>query len=120
MQDKLYFLQLTGKTNIDQPLNKDKDYSVAFKRISVYGVDERSGNGEDDKITFKAKSIDEVTIITEEEKVVFGKPKKNSQSQVLRLTMKDYWETTYAGDIDFETFYTRQMSKLIQHYKDKI
>ncbi|MFW5983183.1 MAG: hypothetical protein ACOCQ4_01685 [bacterium] len=112
-----YYLQIAGKIYIEHPLDESKDYSVALKRVGIESVN-RQVDGE--KITYKAKNLDEVTLIGEN-KVLIGKPKKGSQSQKLRMVMKEYYDQQEAGNYeDFEAFYQEKMGELIEEWKDKL
>ena len=45
---------------------------------------------------------------------------RKSLSQRLRGAMYVVWETHYKEYSDFNTFYEKEMTKLLSHYKDKI
>lgn len=108
-----YYLAITGKTCIEEPLEKDKEYPVIFKGVSIYGNDERSNNDGTEKITFKGKAVGWVKI-ADGQKVIKGEKKKGSQSQVLRQTLFDIYEDKYYTEYpDFETFYKTRMSEII-------
>lgn len=113
------YLQITGKAYLEYPLEVGKEYSVAFKAVTVYGSDVRDGQGEGDKVTYKAKSTDIVTVVGE--RVIQGKPKKGSMSQKLRAVLNEYYDQQLAGDYsDFESFYNEEMGKIIEYYKSKL
>ena len=103
--DKEYYLQITGKTYLDQSLEKDKSYSIVFEEIGIYGIDERSGNGENEKITFKGKSVSKVSI-TDGKEIIKGEKKKQTQSQRTRYAIEKRWDEQFAGKMrDEEKFY---------------
>lgn len=115
-----HYLQITGKSFLEAPLETGKEYSVAFKAITVYGSDVRDGQGESDKVTFKAKSTDVVTVVDERD-AIQGKPQKGSMAQKLRAVLWDYYDQQEAGNYsDFETFYQEQMGRIIDDYKARL
>lgn len=116
------YLQITGKSYLEHPLRVGKEYSVAFKTVTVYGSDVRDGQGEGDKITYKAKSSDIVTVVGEKE-AIQGQPNKKSMSRKLRAVLNEYYNEQWAGEYnDFEEFYTEEMGRIIEYYQrvDKI
>ena len=113
------YLQLTGKSFIEEPMEKDKSYSIAFKEIGIYGVDERTNNDGASSVTFKGKNIGEIKIIGEN-KFIVGRPKKGSMSQKLRQVIMTLHQQQYAGDIDEDAFYKQELIKIIEKYKDKL
>lgn len=115
-----FYLLITGKTNIDRPFKKGYEYSVAFKRIGCYEVADKDGEGNADKVTCKCKSLDEVTIITEEKKVIFGKPKKGSLAQRQRMLIEEIWQQQHAGEIESEAYYNKRMSSNIEDLKNEL
>ena len=109
-----YLIQIFGKTSIENPINPDKEFSVAFMKVAVDKEEEDKTNN---KITYKVKSLEEV-IIKEGDTVIKSKPKKGSQSQVLRNRLMQYHQEQKAGEMDFEIFYQMYMSKLIKDVDD--
>lgn len=109
-----YLIQIFGKTSIEGKIDPDKEFSVAFMTLAVDKEEEDKTN---DKITYKCKSLGEV-IIKEGDTVIKSKPKKGSQSQVLRSKLKQLWEQQYAGEIKFEDFYIMRMSDYIKKIED--
>jgi len=117
-----YYLQLTGKTSIEKPLKKDHKYSVVFKEIDIYAVNETSGQGDADKVSFKGKSVSEVNIIDEGE-IIFGQAKKTSQSQVLRRVLEQQYQEQWAGSdeyVDSESYYNKRMTEIIEAEREKL
>lgn len=114
-----YYIQIIGKTPLDETLNDIKEYSIAFKRLACQGINKTPLEEGNYKITFKMKNLDEVTVISGDT-FVRGKPKKGSQSQVLRNRIMQLWEQEYSGESDFETFYQKQMSKFIEEIDNKL
>jgi hypothetical protein len=120
----MYYIQLNGKMAIPFKLDEEKDVSFVCKRAGLKTISRKpeSVDGEEEEITYKYQNRDEVTVI-QEDKVVFGKPKKGSQSQVLRLLLGDIYNEQWAGGDDYsdsEDFYKREMSKIIESYKSKL
>ena len=117
-----FYLALTGKTSIEKPLRKDHKYSVVFKEIDIYAVNETSGQGDADKISFKGKSVSEVNIIDEGE-IIFGQAKKTSQSQVLRRVLEQQYQEQWAGSdeyVDSESYYNKRMTEIIEAEREKL
>lgn len=108
-----YYIQITGKTCMEKPLEKGKFYSVIFKELGVYGEDLRDGQGDEDKTTYRSKSLGEV-IITDGKDIVISKQKKSS-SQKLRARI---WGYQNLQGIDSDDFYDKAMSKLILYFDE--
>jgi hypothetical protein len=111
-----FYLQLTGKTSIEGAIDPDKELSVAFKRLDTYKEEKDTQTGD---ITYKAKNLDIVTII-QGDRVLKGQPKNNSQSKKLRSVLFNFWEQQHAGEVDFETFYQKTMSEIIEEWQNKL
>ena len=112
-----YLIQVYGKTSIENPINPDKEFSVAFMRVAVDKEEEDKTNS---RITYKVKSLDEV-IIKEGETVIKSKPKKKgSQSQVFYNTCYRVWEEQFAGKIDFDDYYIKRMLEIIREEENKL
>ena len=115
-----YYLQVTGKANIDQPLKKDKSYTATFYELDCYGSDDRSGQGQDDEVTFKCKSAG-IVVIQKENDLIYGRPKQGSMSQKLRLVLKQYFDQQEAGNYkDFDQFYNKIISQIIEGWEAKL
>jgi hypothetical protein len=108
------FLSITGKASIDGELNPEKEISVAFKRLGIYKTEYT-----DEDVTYKARNLDIITIVTGDD-VIKGKPKKSSQSQVLRFKLRDLWEQQWSSEIEFEPFYQKELSKIIEEVNNKL
>lgn len=115
-----YLIQIFGKTVIENSINPDKEFSVAFMTLAVDKEEEDKTN---DKITYKCKSLGEV-IIKEGDTVIKSKlKKKGSQSQVLYNRIFRLWEQEFSGSEkfkEFEDYYSMYMSKLIADIDDKL
>jgi len=112
-----FLLQIFGKTSVENSINPDKEFSVAFMKVAVHKEEEDKTNN---KITYKVKSLGEV-IIKEGSTVIRSKPKrKGSQSQVLYNRIYRLWEQEKSGKIEFETFYQMAMDKIIKEWEDKL
>lgn len=117
-----YYIQIIGKTPIEEKLDDIKEYSIAFKRLACQGINKTPLQDGNYKITFKMKNLDELTVISGDT-FVKGKPKKGSQSQKLYRVLYEYYNQMYSGDKrykDFEDFYIKIMSKIIETYQDKL
>lgn len=73
------WLRITGKVNIPEPLEVDKDYFIAGQ-VGVYGLDTASKQDGTFNQTYKAQFVDTVDIIAEKERVIHGK-KKGSHAE---------------------------------------
>ena len=112
-----YLIQIYGKTSIENPINPDKEFSVAFMRVAVDKEEEDRTNN---RITYKVKSLDEV-IIKEGDTVIKSKPKKKgSQSNVLYNVLYRLWEQQVSSKEEFKDYYTMYMSKIIKEVEDKL
>ena len=113
-----YYLQINGKTSIENPLDIESEISVAFNNLSPSGVTKKplEENGEFSH-TYKYKNIGEVTVIKGKE-VITGKKKKTSMSQKLRFELKRLWNEQFSAGIEFETFYEQSIKNYIKEISD--
>ena len=112
-------IALIGRTPIESHIGKDSEVSICFKRTAISKIVEDPSNNE---ITYKLKNLGEVVII-EGDKTIAGKPKKSSQSQVLRNKLYSWYQEQWAGGgefQDFDKFYAYQMSKFINEINEKL
>jgi len=112
-----YLIQIYGKTAIENPINPDKEFSIAFMRVAVDKEEEDRTNG---RITYKVKSLGEV-IIKEGDTVIKSKPKKKgSQSSVFYNICFRVWEQQLAGEMEFDDYYIKRMSEKIKEEENKL
>lgn len=117
----MFNITLSGKMEIPHKLDEDKDISFVCKRAGLTSISRKpqTVDGQEEDITYKFKNLEEITIL-QEDKILYGKPKKGSQSQVLRGLIRAYWEQEYSGKYEEEAFYAKEMSELIESYKLKL
>jgi len=120
----MFNIQLQGKMEIPHKLDEDKDISFVCKRAGLRTISRKpqTVDGTEEDITYKFQNLEDITIL-QDEKVIFGKPKKGSQSQKLRYMIKDLYEQQYSGGDEYEdeeAFYKSEMSKIIDLIKAKL
>jgi hypothetical protein len=118
----MYNITISGKMEIGHSLDENKDISVVIKRAGLRSISRKpqSVDGEDEDTTYKYQNLEEITII-QEEKLIVGKPKKGSQSQVLRKVLQNYYDQQLSGNYkEFEDFYKEEMSRIIAIYENKL
>ena len=120
----MYNIQLQGKMEIPHKLDEDKDISFVCKRAGLRTISRKpqTVDGQEEDITYKFQNLEDITIL-QEDKVVFGKPKKGSQSQVLRFVINDLYDQQYSGGdeyVDSDDFYNKKMSEFIDLIKTKL
>jgi hypothetical protein len=120
----MFNITLSGKMEIPHKLDEDKDISFVCKRAGLKNIIRKpqTVDGTEEDITYKFQNLEEITIL-QEDKVVFGKPKKGSQSQVLRYAISDFYNQQLSGSVEYEDvddFYKKEMSELIDKYKSKL
>lgn len=100
-------IRLTGKSEIDNPLDDTKDASLCFERVAVRKTERL--NNEDGTYTYvyNLGNLGKITIITED-KIITGKTKKQSQ----RLRNALYY-VSKDRDEDAEEFYEKFMNLLL-------
>lgn len=108
-------LALTGKAVIGDCLKEDHEYQLVTE-ITVYGTDTRSNNDGTFNHVHKAKITGPVALV-QGNNVIEGKPKtKSKMSVALRLEIERLGRAI--GETDVESFYGRQMGKLIENYDE--
>ena len=121
----IYELVLLGKIEIDEPLEEDVEYSLALKRISRdenATVVKKKNNQDGYTYTFKARNLDTATLISGD-KIIHGKPKKGSQSQLYRMRIWDLYDQQFAGSKEYkdrDDFYQKIMDKKIKELENKL
>jgi len=115
-------IRINGKIEIDEPINPDTEYSIALKRIqNDQGKVSKYINKNDEEVfCWSMINLDIVTIIGGD-KMILGKPKRGSMSQVLRMKIEDLYDNQYAGSEkykDKEDFYKKYMSKIIDQVNE--
>ena len=113
-----YYLQITGKTNIEKPLDPEKEISVALKRLACTGINKKPLENGSYSYTHKFENLDEVKIIVGND-VIKGKKKKASQSQKLRYEIRNLWNEQFSGKKEFEQFYSQCMTKFINEIQEQ-
>lgn len=111
-----YKLKITGSLNLSAPLNIDTDYDLTVANLSITACSDISNNDGTINRVFKGvlSELSEVNIIGQKEFITAKK--KGSQAKVLRYAIEELADRR--GE-EREEFYQRQMTKLIQLYKDK-
>ena len=115
-----YKIKISVTANLPRELKLGKNYDLTVAEVECRTAKEIvNDDGTADKVfTLKISEMSEVGIINEKE--IIKARKKGSQSQVLRLTLRDYWRL-YAQNYDeFNDFYCAEMSKIIDKYKSEL
>ncbi len=120
----MFNITLTGKMEIPHKLDEDKDISFVCKRAGLRNITRKpvSVDGQEEDITYKFQNLDEVTVI-QEDKIMFGKPRKGSQSQKFRMVCNDVYNQQYSGGDEYKTaedYYNKRMSDIIQEEVNKL
>ena len=114
----IYLIQLRGNIEIDEPIEANKEYSIALKRIQndegQFTVKENKQDGK--TYTYKMVNLDTATLISGN-KIISSKPKKGSQSQELRRQIEGLWSEQHAGQVESEIYYIKRMSQFIDQIK---
>lgn len=120
MEISEYKIKISGTANIPRELKLGKNYDLTVAEVECRTSKDVVNDDEtkDRVYTLKISEMSEIGIIGEKE--IIKARKKASQSQVLRLTIKDYWKL-YGQDFeDFISFYELEMGKIIDNYKNKL
>jgi len=117
----IYEIKINGVIEIDQPIDSDTEYSIALERIQQKDgmVLIKENNQESKTFQYKMVNLGIATLLTEG-KVIKGKAKSKSQSRALRYIIEKLWNEQYSAEIDKETFYNQEMSKIIDEYNKKL
>jgi len=116
MEINEYKIRLNGLANISKDLMLEKDVNLTIKNAETTTSKLRPNHdGTADKIiTIKITERSEIKILCENE--ILEAVKKKTQSQKLRAVIFEMYNQTYSGsDIEFEDFYTKRMSEIIDH-----
>lgn len=85
-------MRINGIILIDQPLEKNTDYSIALEQVSVKRIETKDISDCDDVyVTHIVENFGRVNILKEKEgkpELIKGKAKKCTQSQMLRLAIE--------------------------------
>ena len=88
----MFQLKINGVILIDEPLEKNTDYSIALEQVSVKRIETKDISDCDDVyITHIVENFGRVTILKEKDGkpyLIKGKAKKCSKSQLLRLQIE--------------------------------
>lgn len=107
-----YRLRIVGSSEIDSPLQDEKDYSIAFKRLGVRKTEKKPNEDGSYTYTFTLENLDTLTVIGED-KVTFGKNKSASQ----RLRNRAWLYSEDKG-MDSDEFYQKLMNYIINNFED--
>lgn len=105
----IYKMKINGVSEIEQPLDIKKDYSICLKRCSVKSITKTDTGEEDCVYTHNLENVD-ITTIIDEGKTIKGQ-KKGGQSKLLRFEAE---QTAEHLGIDSEKYYKELMSGLIE------
>jgi len=117
---KIHEIKFNGKTEINEEIKPDTEYSIACKRIQNQEgkVSKRIDKMDREVITYTMVNLDTVELIAED-KVIKGKP-RGSQSQALRFKIHELHDIAYSGGIEREAFYQKKMAKFMKEIQDEI
>ena len=115
--NNMYKLKINGVLELEEPLEKEKDYSICLKRVALKDTVTRE-NESGKVITFIVENQDIVTLVSED-KVIIAKPTKYSQSQKLRFEIEREWEELYQSSIGKEEYYKKRMSGFITSAQER-
>jgi hypothetical protein len=118
---KINEIVITGKIEVSDEIDKDMEYSLYLERMQNY---EGRNNSRIDKFDREIRCYKMVNLgivmLKQGDKIIMGKPKKGSLSQVMRFKLKELWEASYAGSIGEEEFYQKRMNAYIAQIEDEI
>lgn len=110
-----YKLRLSGVANMSKELEWNKNYDVIIKNAEVREV--KDINNDDGTInkqfTLKISELSEIEIIGDRDAI--SAKKKGSQAKLLRFEIQQ--RADELGE-DRDAFYTKEMSIIIENYKD--
>lgn len=105
----IHKIKINGISEIDQPLDIKKDYSLALKRCLVKSITKKETNEDDNFVyTYNLENVD-ITTIIDEGKTIKGEPK--SASKKLRGAI--FYKGEELGVEDSEAFYQKVINYLI-------
>lgn len=112
----IHKIKFTGTSEIDQPLDIKKDYSMALKRVVIKSIIKKETNEDENFVyTYNLENVDLTTII-DEGKTIKGEPK--SASKKLRGAI--FYKGEELGVEDSEKFYQDIINKLIINLDDVV
>jgi len=110
-------MKLNGVLEINEPLEKEKDYSMVLKRVALKDIVTRE-NESSKVITFIMENQDIVTLIGED-KVIEAKPTKFTQSQILRFVIEKNWEDQHSGHMEKQEYYNKIIGEIIENERSR-
>lgn len=113
----MYKMKLNGVLEINEPLEKEKDYSMVLKRVALKDIVTRE-NESSKVITFIMENQDIVTLIGED-KVIEAKPTKFTQSQILRFVIEKNWEDQHSGHMEKQEYYNKIIGEIIENERSR-
>jgi hypothetical protein len=117
---KINQISIAGRIEINEEINPETEYSLYLDRIqNDQGKQVRYLKDETEVITYKLVNLGQA-ILKAGDKVIIGKPKKNSKSQLLRAKIRQLWELSHSGRISEEAFYEDCMNKFLDEIGEQI
>lgn len=110
-----YRLRLGGTANLSKELELTKNYDIVIKNAEVREIkDLPNDNGSFDRqFTLKISELSEIEIIGDRDAI--SAKKKGSQAKLLRFEIQQ--RADQLGE-DRDAFYTKEMSIIIENYKN--
>ncbi len=108
-----FFLKLTGKVNIGEPLELEHDYHISLQG-SITGSSKDTNHNGDFDIAYKFEPLTVELLKRTGETLKADRTKK---SQKLRNRIYIAWKES-KEEMDFLEYYERQMNYLIVNYDD--
>ena len=81
-----YQIRLTGKSEIELPLDDSKDFSIAFERLNIKKTEKLPNEDGSYTYVYNLGNLGNITIITED-KIITGKTKKTKPKIKKRLVL---------------------------------
>jgi hypothetical protein len=117
---KINQISISGRIEINEEINPETEYSLYLDRIqNDQGKQVRYLKDETEVITYKLVNLGQA-ILKAGDKIIIGKPKKNSKSQLLRAKIRELWELSHSGRISEEAFYEEVMNKFLDEIGEQI
>jgi hypothetical protein len=120
LKDNENKIRLSGIACINGKLNLETDIDLTIKAAEVVSkkIIPNNDGTQDTIFAVKITERSEINILAENE--ILKAKKKGSQSQKLRTVLMELWNEQYSGEIEFEDYYTKEMSGIIESYKERL
>lgn len=114
-------IKISGTACVDQPLKIGSIYDLTLSEVECRSIETfTNDDGTEDKISKIKLTPHTVMNAINEKEFIIGKAKKGSQSQKLRAIIHELYYQNSNNDEEFESFYCRIMSEIIENERAKL